>query len=175
MAERWRLLQPLLIRITHWLYVPTFAVMMTSGLQIWSAYPFFGPRGATYDWLPMQGYEWPSILRTGGWLAGARHLHFTFAWLFVVNGAVYVGYLAWRRRRLPHVAYSIAIALGALLVWSGFAMWKPVQLHWLAWPLGGYDVARVVHHYAMLALGAFGLGHIAVETVRFVRSRKAAA
>lgn len=164
--------QPLLIRIAHWTNVPAFLIMMASGLQIWSAYPFFGPRGATYDWIPLQGFEWPSVLRAGQWLAGARHLHFAFAWLFVLNGLVYVGYLVvsreWRRRfataalyrRRQRIAYGVAIGLGGLLVWSGFAMWKPVQLHWLGWPLGGYDGARVVHYYATLGLLAFLVGHV---------------
>ncbi|MDB4963345.1 MAG: hypothetical protein JWP01_3344 [Myxococcales bacterium] len=101
MANRRRRPQPLLIRVTHWINVPALVLMAMSGLQILIAYPFFGPRGATYDWM-MQGWMPPAWMRAGSWLAGARHLHFAFAWLLVVNAIVYLGYLAasgeWRRR-----------------------------------------------------------------------------
>ncbi|HUJ56953.1 MAG TPA: cytochrome b/b6 domain-containing protein [Kofleriaceae bacterium] len=85
--------QPLIIRLTHWINVPTLAVMAMSGLQILRAYPYFGPQGAMYDWVPLQGWDSPDYLRAGGWLAGARHLHFALAWLLVVNALVYLVYL----------------------------------------------------------------------------------
>jgi thiosulfate reductase cytochrome b subunit len=94
--------QPLIIRITHWLNVPALALMAMSGLQILMAYPYFGPRGATYDWVPLQGVDWPEWLRVGEWLAGARHWHFAVAWLLVVNAGGWLIYLGvsgeWRRR-----------------------------------------------------------------------------
>jgi thiosulfate reductase cytochrome b subunit len=31
----------------------------------------------------------------GGWLAGARHWHFAFAWFFILNGVVYLAYFVW--------------------------------------------------------------------------------
>jgi thiosulfate reductase cytochrome b subunit len=76
--------------------------MAGSGLQIWSAYPYLGPRGELASWFPFQGREAPAALRIGSWLGGARHLHFAFVWLLLGSGVVYVGYqLAsgeWRRR-----------------------------------------------------------------------------
>jgi Ni/Fe-hydrogenase b-type cytochrome subunit len=94
--------QPLLIRITHWVNVPALALMAMSGLQILLAYPYFGPQGAMYEWVPLQGWESPDFLRAGHWLAGARHLHFALAWLLVANALAYLIYLGvsgeWRRR-----------------------------------------------------------------------------
>lgn len=94
--------QPLLIRITHWINVPVLVIMAMSGLEILLAYPFFGPRGAEYGWVPLSGWMPPEWMRAGGWLAGARHLHFAFAWALVINAAIYLGYLGvsgqWRRR-----------------------------------------------------------------------------
>lgn len=94
--------QPLLIRITHWVNVPVLVIMVMSGLEILMAYPFFGPRGAEYGWVPLSGWMPPEWMRAGGWLAGARHLHFAFAWALVINGLLYVIYLGasgeWRRR-----------------------------------------------------------------------------
>ncbi len=188
--------QPWPIRLTHWVAVIAMGVMAGSGLQIWMAYPFLGPRGALYPWFPLQGWVLPKALRLGGWLAGARHLHFAFAWLFVVNAVVYVAYLflsgEWRRRLfepkrdarnaldtalhylrlrpapagdelyngLQRLAYGVASVLGILLLFSGLAIWKPVQLHLLAWVFGGYDGARAVHLLALLLMAAFAAGHV---------------
>jgi thiosulfate reductase cytochrome b subunit len=94
--------QPWLIRVTHWANVVLFAIMAGSGLRILVAYPFLGPRGAAYAWYPLQGVAPPSVFTVGGWLAGARHWHFAFAWLFAANALVYAVYLfasgEWRRR-----------------------------------------------------------------------------
>ncbi len=95
-------LQPLPIRLTHWLNLVLLAVMAGSGLRILAAYPFLGERGAVYGWYPLQGARPPGALTIGGWLAGARHWHFAFAWPFVANALVYGAYLLasgeWRRR-----------------------------------------------------------------------------
>ena len=94
--------QPWPIRLTHWVNVPVLVVMAASGLQILAAYPDFGPRGATYGWYPFAGTKPPEWLRLGGWLAGARSLHFALAWLLVANGLGYLLYFLasgeWRRR-----------------------------------------------------------------------------
>jgi len=94
--------QPALIRITHWANLVLFALMAGSGLRILLAYPWLGPRGEDYGWYPLQGVRPPAALTLGGWLAGARHWHFAFAWLFVANAVVYLVYLfasgEWRRR-----------------------------------------------------------------------------
>jgi thiosulfate reductase cytochrome b subunit len=138
----------------------------------------------------------PPSLRLGRWLAGARHLHFAFAWLFFLNALAYIAYCAgsgeWKRRTfepgrdaknaiqtglhylhvrpapeqtglyngLQRLAYTTAIALGLIQLLSGLAIWKPVQLHALAWCFGGYDGARAVHFLALVALAAFVVGHV---------------
>jgi len=94
--------QPLPIRLVHWLNAVFLILMAGSGLQILAAYPSLGPQGEQYRWYPFQGTPPPRWLRIGGWLAGARHWHFAIAWLFVLNGLIYVTYLLtsgeWRRR-----------------------------------------------------------------------------
>ncbi|HTR55026.1 MAG TPA: cytochrome b/b6 domain-containing protein [Kofleriaceae bacterium] len=217
--------QPLPIRITHWVNVPVLTVMAMSGLQILNAYPMFGPRGEPWRWVPLGGslQPFPSWMTAGGWLAGARHLHFALAWLLVANACVYLVYLVasgefrrrwfwpprdtvpavrqqlyyvdafWfriasaiarvrkkpppARKRLPppsglynglqRAAYSAAFSLGVLEVLSGLAIWKPVQLHRLAWAMGGYDAARVVHFVALLALVAFAIVHVVMVCVHW--------
>jgi thiosulfate reductase cytochrome b subunit len=106
------------IRITHWVNLVLLAIMAGSGLRVLVAYPFLGPRGASYGWYPLQGVNPPAALTLGSWLAGARHWHFAFAWLFVANAVVYVVYLfasgEWRRR-LFFPRRDARNALGTLL------------------------------------------------------------
>jgi len=94
--------QPVLIRVTHWINAVLLAVMAGSGLQILRAYPRLGEIGRAYAWYPLQGKPPPALATIGGWLAGARHWHFAFAWLFAANALVYALYLAasgvWRER-----------------------------------------------------------------------------
>ena len=59
--------------------------------------------GDAYGWYPLQGASPPAALTVGGWLAGARHWHFAFAWLFVANAVVYVG-VPLRERRVAAAA-----------------------------------------------------------------------
>jgi Ni/Fe-hydrogenase b-type cytochrome subunit len=198
---RGRRLQPWPIRVSHWLNVPLLVIMAGSGLQILVAFPSLGPRGEPYWWYPFHGDAPPSWLRLGHWLAGARHWHFAFAWLFVANGLFYLTYWfasgEWRRRLfrprrdarhavqtaawylrvrksppeqglyngLQRLAYSTAIVLAALAVLSGVAIYKPVQLSWLARALGGYDSARALHLIALGLLALFTVGHVVMVSL----------
>ena len=194
-ATRTRRDQPLFIRITHWVNVPALALMAMSGLQIFVAFPYLGPRDGLYGWWPLQGAVPPAFMRAGGWLAGARALHFAGMWLLVANGLVYLGYVLasgeWRRRSfwpqrdarnaagtalhylrlrpappqgfyngLQRLGYTSALVLGVLLVLSGLAIWKPVQLAALATLMGGYDGARAVHLLSLAAITVFVAGHV---------------
>lgn len=194
--------QPLAIRVTHWINVPIIIVMAASGLQILVAYPNFGPQGAQYGWMP-QNFHIPQVLRIGGWLAGARHVHFACAWLLLANALVYLVYLLasgeFRRRwfwpprdagsavgaalgylhireaprqrglynGLQRAAYTGAVVLGVALVGSGLSMWKPVQLHRLAWLFGGYEGARAVHFLSLVALALFIVGHLVMVAIHW--------
>jgi thiosulfate reductase cytochrome b subunit len=189
--------QPWPIRLTHWANAILLAIMAGSGLQIFIAYPFLGPIGGTYPWYPLQGKNPPALVTIGQWLAGARHWHFAFGWLFAANAAAYVAYLfasgEWRRRLfwpgrdarnawetllhdlrlrraapapvglyngMQRLAYTGVLLLAPLLVLSGLALYKPVQLPRLTALLGGYDVARVLHLGVLAALVAFSVVHV---------------
>ncbi len=88
--------------MVHWCNALFIVLMAGSGLRILIAYPYLGPRGALYRWYPLQGVAPPSWLTIGGWLGGGRQWHFAIAWFFVLNGLVYLAYLAgsgeWRWR-----------------------------------------------------------------------------
>ncbi len=74
-----------------------------------------------------------------------------------------------RKQPLPHgkfnhaqrIAYSSVIGLGALMVVTGLAIYKPAQLSWLAALLGGYQAARVEHFIITLLFLAFFFVHVA--------------
>lgn len=157
--------QPLLIRITHLVSIPVLVVMVASGLEILAAFPYFGPQGEEWTWVPLHGWHAPAFLRAGSDLAGARHLHLLFAWIFVVNGLVYVAYRIARKVR-PRPGHVACLVLGLFAVLSGFAVWKPVQLWWLAAMFGGYQGARVVHWLATLGLVVFVIVHVALALRR---------
>jgi thiosulfate reductase cytochrome b subunit len=83
------------VRLTHWLNAVVLLGMIASGLQIYLAYPHFGPRGDPYPVPnPWDGGGIPHWARLGGWLAGGLNWHFALAWPFVLSGLLYLGFLA---------------------------------------------------------------------------------
>ena len=52
------------------------------------------------------------------------------------------------------------IVVGILIVLSGLAIWKPVQLQYLTALFGGYEAARYVHFFCMAAIVAFMVVHV---------------
>ena len=80
--------------------------------------------------------------------------------------------MAIRRRPWPHPpvrskynalqrgAYFTMPLVGALVVLSGWAMHKPVQLGWLERLFINYDGARLVHFACMIVLGSFVVPHV---------------
>ena len=61
---------------------------------------------------------------------------------------------------LQRLAYTSAIGLVLVEVLSGLAIYKPVQLSWLAALFGGYDGARAVHLVGLVGLALFAVTHI---------------
>lgn len=176
--------QPLWLRLTHWLNALAILIMVTSGWQIYDASPIF------------KSLAFPSAISLGGWLGGALQWHFAAMWLLVANFLVYLamnvatGRL--RRRMFPlsakHVlrdAYAalrgrlghddlahynavqkfayLAVILDLIVViLSGLVVWKSVQFPVLRALMGGYDSARVVHFFCMAFLVAFFVVHVAM-------------
>jgi thiosulfate reductase cytochrome b subunit len=61
---------------------------------------------------------------------------------------------------LQRAAYFTMPVCGALVVLSGWAMHKPVQLGWLERLFVSYDGARIVHFVCMAVLGLFIVPHV---------------
>jgi len=85
----------LIVRITHWVNVLCITVMLMSGFQIFNAHRalYWGQKGADADphifALPHGFPGWATI---PSWqdLAAGRTWHFAFAWIFVINGLIYL-------------------------------------------------------------------------------------
>ena len=85
----------LLTRVTHWINVVCIVLMLMSGFQIFNAHRalYWGKKGADFDphWfaLPNGFPHWATV---PSWqdLATGRAWHFAFAWIFVINGLVYL-------------------------------------------------------------------------------------
>ena len=59
------------------------------------------------------------------------------------------------------IAYSSVIVMGAGMLLTGLAIYKPTSAHWLTSLLGGYEMARWLHFWLTIAfLGFFGI-HVA--------------
>jgi thiosulfate reductase cytochrome b subunit len=84
-----------IVRLTHWVNTVVLVGMMASGLQIYNAYERFGIRGTRLPLPnPLDMHPAPRWARLGGWLAGGLNWHFFLMWPLVLNGLLYVGYLA---------------------------------------------------------------------------------
>jgi thiosulfate reductase cytochrome b subunit len=63
------------------------------------------------------------------------------------------------------ISYLGVILAGIVIVASGLAIWKPVQLQELTALFGGYDAARFVHFFAMGAIVLFLLVHVTMAVL----------
>lgn len=181
---------PLIVRWCHWLNAASLFVMVGSGLQIFRAFPSFGTKvpetvllhwpkslaiggwlGGALQWhlafmwiyigtgLLYLGYEifsgnYKQVLFVARDLRGVwpmvRHYFF-----FGSKPAVREAY-----NSLQKLAYTSVVVLGLLSVATGFAIWKPIQFSWLAWMIGGFHFARLLHFMVMWAVLAFVFGHL---------------
>jgi Ni/Fe-hydrogenase b-type cytochrome subunit len=181
---------PWAVRFCHWLNTVSLFVMAGSGLQIFRAFPSFGPKIPQRDILHV-----PKSLALGGWLGGALQWHMTFAWIYVATGVFYIAYQIFSRNYrqplfgrkdlagvwpmiryyfffgrkpaqtevynpLQKMAYTSAILLGLLSVLTGIVLFNPVQFSLLATLMGGFHWARAWHFCVLCALLLFVLGHL---------------
>jgi len=176
-----RIIHPLWVRITHWINAVAVLVMIGSGWQIYNAsplFPFTFPESITIGGWLAGGILWHFAAM---WVLAINGLLYLL--LGIVTGRLRRKLLPIRpgeviadaslalRGRLSYddlsvynavqkLLYASVIVAGVVIVLSGLAMWKPVQLWWLAATFGGYEAARYVHFFAMAAIAAFSVLHI---------------
>ncbi|TMJ90826.1 MAG: cytochrome b/b6 domain-containing protein [Alphaproteobacteria bacterium] len=175
------LIHPLWVRLTHWVNAVAMVVMIGSGWEIYNAsplFPFAFPPAIT-----LGGWLAGALL----WHFAAMWLLAVNGLIYVVLGVatgrfrrmlvpirpreVLADAKAALARNLSYDDLSIynavqkllylgIILVGIVIVLSGLAIWKPVQLQELAAAFGGYTAARYVHFFAMAAIVAFLLIHV---------------
>ena len=106
---------PWVVRFAHWVNAVAVVVLMGTGLQIFRAFPSFGPKIPQKNLLDV-----PRLITLGGWLGGALQWHFTFMWIFVGSGLMYVIYQIvtghWRQVLFTAARHQRRLADGALLL-----------------------------------------------------------
>jgi thiosulfate reductase cytochrome b subunit len=93
MAKQLENKHTLAVRWLHWINFPLLFMMMWSGLLIYWANDIYSLRIAGYElfkFFPQWFYDYLEIPFR---LAEGLKLHFFFAWLFTINGIIYVVYL----------------------------------------------------------------------------------
>ncbi|MFI8479086.1 cytochrome b/b6 domain-containing protein [Pseudomonas sp. NPDC078700] len=168
------------VRLTHWINAVCMVCMFMSGWAIYNAAPLFAFRfpaqltvggwlGGALAW--HFAFMW--LLFINGLiyvLYGLISRHFKHDFLPISVQAVKHDLTDALRLRLVHekgvynavqrLMYWLVLAAGVLVVLSGLAIWKPIQLQELVTLLGGYDVARYVHFAAMAVIGGFVVVHL---------------
>jgi thiosulfate reductase cytochrome b subunit len=176
-------IHPLPVRIAHWVNALAILMMVASGWRIYNASPLFEfafPRGLTLGGWLAGALQWHFAAM---WLLAANGLiylaygigsgHLWRKLLPISPKALVRDLLDALRGRLSHADLSVynaaqrAAYLGAILlvtglVLSGLAIWKPVQLYWLAAPMGDYEGARLLHFFCMAGLVSFVVVHVAM-------------
>jgi thiosulfate reductase cytochrome b subunit len=174
-------IHPLIVRITHWVNALAVLMMITSGWQIYNAsplFPFTFPSSITLGGWLAGALQWHfaamwllvlnGVVYVGYGLASG---HFRRKLLPISPRAVLGDIASAIRGRLAHddlsmynaaqrAAYLALILALALLVASGLAIWKPVQLYWLARLMGDYEGARLLHFFAMAAVAFIVVVHV---------------
>jgi thiosulfate reductase cytochrome b subunit len=179
---RSRPLHPLIVRLMHWLGAFAIICMILSGWQIYNAspiLPFVFPSWMTLGrWLG-GGIAWHL---SAMWLLIADGLaylvygiasgHFRRDFLPITYRTVTGDLIEALRLRLAHhlgeynavqrLLYVGVLVVATLTVVTGFSIWKPVQLGWLADLFGGYEIARRIHFAMMSLIVGFLLVHLAL-------------
>ena len=83
---------PLAIRWFHWINFPVLAVMIWSGLLIYWAYDPYKINIAGKEYFHFFPKSFYNTLHIPYRLAEGMSFHFAFAWLFIINGLLYVSY-----------------------------------------------------------------------------------
>lgn len=180
-AVRKTAIHPLWLRLTHWINAVAMVIMVMSGWRIYNASPLFGftfPEAIT-----LGGWLGGALL----WHFAAMWLLVVNGLIYLTLGIVTGRF---RRKLLPISAsgvvrdttaalagrlshddlstynqvqrlfYAGVIVAGIVVVLSGLAIWKPVQLQELTALFGGYEAARYVHFLAMAAIVGFLAVHV---------------
>ena len=176
-----KVIQPAWVRALHWTNAFAMVLMIMSGWQIYNASPLFdftlldsitlgGWLGGALLWhfaamwlLMVNGLIYLTVgLATGRFRK--KLLPITPEGVISDTKAALTGKLSHddltKYNQVQKLLYAGIIVIGILIVLSGLAIWKPVQLQYLTALFGGYEAARYVHFFCMAAIVAFMVVHV---------------
>lgn len=179
-------IHPVWVRVTHWINVVAMVVMIGSGWEIYNAsplFPFRFPRAITLGGWLAGALLWHFAAM---WLLAVNGLIYLV--LGILTGRFQRKLVPIRPRdvlsdakaaltgKLNHDDLSVynavqkllylgVILAGIVIVLSGLAIWKPVQLQELTAVFGGYDAARYVHFFAMATIVGFLVVHVVMAVL----------
>ena len=179
-------IHPLWVRITHWVNALAMVLMIASGWEIYNAsplFPFRFPQTITLGgWLAgalLWHFAAMWLLVVNGLVYVALGLatgRFRRKLVPIRPGDLLADAKAALTGKLTHDDLSVynavqkllylgVILAGIVIVLSGLAIWKPIQLQELTALFGGYDAARYVHFLAMAAIVGFIVIHVVMAFV----------
>ena len=180
-APAGEIIHPAWVRITHWVNAVAMLVMIGSGWEIYNASPLFAfrfpPAITLGGWLAgalLWHFAAMWLLAVNGFVyvvLGVVSGRFRRKLVPIRPGEVLADTKAALMGRLAHddlsaynavqkLLYLGVILAGAVMILTGLAIWKPVQLQELTALFGGYDTARYVHFFAMAAIVGFLAVHV---------------
>jgi thiosulfate reductase cytochrome b subunit len=176
---------PLSIRWNHWINFPLILIMVWSGLCIYWANPVHllpqkWVERVGLDFKLAQGlsWHWPvAYIFAANGICYFIFLIVSGHWRYIVpkpidfkNALLVAAHDMHLIRTAPPIdkkynsaqklAYFTVGILGAVMVLTGFAIYKPTQLELLVQLLGGYEIARAIHFYSTIILILFFLVHV---------------
>lgn len=181
-----KVIQPAWVRALHWTNAFAMVLMIMSGWQIYNASPLFAFTFAKS--ITLGGWLGGALL----WHFAAMWILMVNGLIYLVLGfatgrfrkkllpitpegvisdtkAALTGKLSHddlsKYNYVQKLLYAGIIVVGVLVVLSGLAIWKPVQLQWLTALFGGYPIARYVHFFCMAAIVAFMVVHVALALI----------
>lgn len=179
-------IHPRWVRLTHWINAAAMIVMIASGWEIYNASPLFAftfSKSITLGgWLAgalLLHFAAMWVLAVNGlvYLAlGFATGRFRRKFWPIRPSEVLADTKAALTFSLSHddltvynavqrLLYVGVIVAGVVVVLSGLAMWKPVQLQELTAFFGGYEASRYVHFFAMAAIVGFLVIHVVLAIV----------
>ena len=177
-------LHPLPVRIMHWVNAVVMLVMITSGWGIYDDDVILRGFHFSHSWRLGDWAAWSLNWHFAGmWFLVINGL--VYLVYGIVSGRLRDRLLPIRPAEVGRVIvdtlhlkisheditvynavqkllYIVVILIGIAQVFTGLAIWKPVQFSGLVWLFGGFQSARVLHFLGMAVIVGFLIVHVAL-------------
>jgi len=182
-----RRLHPGAVRTMHWINAVAIIILIGSGWRIYDDEVIFGwlhfPDWAVIGIWAQYGLQWHFFAMWILMLNGLAYLayglttgRFRRKLLPIWPGEVINQIRAALRFNLAHddithynavqkLLYVGIILVIVLQVLTGWVIWKPIQLSELTYLLGGFQSARLIHFFGMVAIVGFLVVHVALALI----------